>query len=62
MSKMILTRTVDKDDLHFNNQMSQICIEIEDSVTVHQMMQNFKLFMLACGYSKELLDEYIEDE
>ena len=62
MSKIILEKYNGDDSLRFSNQMSVLRMEIEDEVTVSEMMQNFKLFMIACGYSKEALDAYIEDE
>lgn len=37
-------------------------MRIHKEATIHDMMQALKRFLICIGYSKEALDEYIEDE
>ena len=41
---------------------TSIEIRLHKEATLPEMMQEFKRFLYAIGYSKEALDEYIEDE
>lgn len=39
-----------------------ICYKIRDHLTIHEMMQEFRYFLLALGYHPESIDNYVEAE
>ena len=44
----------------YGNLKSTITVE-SDEETLYEVMQNIRDFLLACGFSKSLVDEYYED-
>lgn len=50
------------EDLEYSNKVKEIRHRIQpEGATVEDMMQAFKSFLLACGYHKDCINEYIED-
>lgn len=60
-SYMLLKNITGEDYMPYTGVQS-IEMKIFKEASVSEVMQAFKRFLLACGYQKANIDEYIEDE
>ena len=60
-SYTLLRHVVGQDYQEYTGVQS-IEIKVHKEANLSEMMLAFKSFLMAVGYSKELIDEYIEDE
>lgn len=62
MKTYTLLKHVIGEDYQKYTGVSEVEIKVHKEADIHEMMQAFKCFLLAIGYSKDSIDPYIEDD